>query len=102
MTDPDIQKEFARFAGREFPMQRKMEDDPKYGKILTFRVTNHDDATLNEMVDAAEKLGLSMAFNLPVGGSVAYGEKKNGEVAAQLEEGADGKFRIGKTFTLSV
>lgn len=102
MTELDIQKEFARFAGREFPMQRKLEDDPEHGKILTFRVTNHDDATLNEMVDAAEKLGLRMAFNLPTRGSVAYGERKNGEVAAQLEEGADGKFRIGATFTLKV
>ena len=101
MTDLDIQKEFSRFAGREFPMSKKVEDDPQYGKILTFRVTNHEDATLNEMVDTAQKLGLRMAFTLPNRGSVAYGDKTNGQVAAQLEEGTDGKFRVGTTFKLS-
>lgn len=96
-----IQKEFARFAGREFPVQFEEEFVPELNKKLpTYRVTNYDDPTFKEMVATADNQSLRMAFRLPNGASFIYGDKTGGEVTAQLEQDAGGKWRVGNTFIL--
>lgn len=100
-NEKDIQQEFARFAGREFPLKGAPELDETSGKqIMTYRITNRDDATLNEMVDEAQKLGLRMSFTIARVGGYSYGESDKGAVVAEVTKNADGKFYIGNSFTL--
>ncbi len=99
-NEADIQKTFARFAGREFPLSAKNEFNAELGRdIMTFRISNREDETLNEMVDEAASMGLKMAFNTKFGGYV-YGDQPGGSVTAEVSKDAEGKWRVGNTFKL--
>lgn len=98
----DLTAIFGKFAGREVPLiEKPYKIKTRYFGIIegtnTF-LADENDKTLQEMRDEARKHGLTLRVFWPgVTGTMEY---KRSRVNAHLEQGDDGKWRVGSRFNI--
>lgn len=93
----DVSHIFNKFAGREVPM--KEEPVVVRGKTYTqTKLVDENDATLQEMRDAAKAAGLRLRVWLP--GTMGTMDYRTDRVNAHVEKGSDGKYRVGTKFNI--
>lgn len=99
-ANTDLSKKFAKFAGREVNAVEK-NFDYKIGDT-TYPMTEvhlaKDDPAVAELNAAVKKANLSLRLWLP--GMMGTMDYRLNRLNAHVEKAADGKYRIGSSFTL--
>lgn len=102
MATPDeIRKVFNKFAGREVPVVENIAMPKKAGHPpRRYMVPRGNDPVLKEMRTEARKLGLRLFVQWPGHEKppTFLTTKQEPRLIARLERGADGKWRVGKSF----
>lgn len=93
-ANTDLSQQFAKFAGREVKVEEK--HFPKWG--ITEARVDHTDPAVAELTAAVQATGLQLRLWSP--GMMGTMDYRLNRLNAHVEKAADGKYRIGSSFTL--